>query len=154
MAESEQPQNPTPALQIKAQYIKDLSFENPHSPQSLFATSQRPAIDVSIDLKGQKLQDNIYEVVIMISARAAAESNSIFLIELAYGGVFQLSNVPEEHLDKVLMIDAPFLLFPYMRRIISDITQDGGFPPLMMDAIDFHQLYIQNQQKAAPAEQA
>lgn len=151
MADQEQ-QAAAPSLQIRAQYVKDLSFENPHAPQSLFSASQRPTIDVSVDLKGQKLQDDVYEVLILISARASFESNTMFLIELAYGGVFQISNVPEEHVEHVLMVDAPFILFPYLRRVISDVTRDGGFPPLMLDPIDFTQLYINNKQRSASPE--
>lgn len=140
-----------PSVQIRAQYVKDLSFESPHAPGSLFAAAQRPNIDVGVDLKAQKLQDGFYEVLIMLSARASHEGNSLFLIELAYGGVFQLSNVPEEHTERVLLIDGPFMLFPFLRRIISDVTRDGGFPPLMLDPIDFHQLYLQNKQQPTPS---
>ncbi|MDX2074260.1 MAG: protein-export chaperone SecB [Alphaproteobacteria bacterium] len=152
MAEPEQPQNTAPSLQVRAQYIKDLSFENPHSPQSLFSATARPNIDVGVDLKGQKLQDDVYEVVVMISARASMDGNSVFLVELSYGGVFQIANIPEEHVERVLMVDAPFIMFPYLRRVISDVTRDGGFPPLMLDPIDFHQLYIANKQRAATPE--
>lgn len=148
MAEPEQAPTPVPYLQIRAQYVKDLSFENPHAPQSLFSANQRPAINVGIDLKGQKLQDDVYEVLVMISARAVVENNSAFLVELTYGGIFQITDVPEEHIERILMVDAPFILFPYLRRIISDVTRDGGFPPLMLDPIDFNQLYMQNQQRA------
>ena len=149
MAEPEQPQPPVPSLQIRAQYVKDLSFENPHAPQSLFSANQRPGIDVSVDLKAQKLQDDVYEVVVVISTRATFESNTMFLVELAYGGVFQIAHIPDEHIERVLLIDAPFLLFPFLRRVISDVTRDGGFPPLMLDPIDFNQLYLSNKQRAA-----
>ncbi len=148
MAEQEQPANATPSMQIRTQYVKDLSFENPHAPQSLFANTQRPTIDVGVDLKAQKLQDDVYEVLVMLSARASAESNTMFLVELAYAGVFQVTNIPEEHLERILLVDAPFLLFPFLRRVISDVTRDGGFPPLMLDPIDFQQLYARNRQRA------
>lgn len=149
MAETEQSQNPVPSMQVRAQYIKDLSFENPLSPQSLFANNQRPTIDVGVDLKAQKLQEDTYEVAVKISAKASVENSALFLVELSYAGIFQVVGIPEEHMDRVLMIDAPFILFPYIRRVISDITRDGGFPPLMLDPIDFNQLYIQNRQRAA-----
>jgi preprotein translocase subunit SecB len=147
MAEPQPPQDNAPSLQIRAQYIKDLSFENPNAPQSLFAANQRPAIDVSVDLKAQKLQDDVFEVVVLISARATAENNTVFLVELSYAGVLQVANIPPEHMERVLMVDAPFIMFPYIRRIISDVTRDGGFPPLMLDPIDFNQLYVQNKQR-------
>lgn len=149
MAEPEQPNSTAPSLQVRAQYIKDLSFENPHAPGSLFSANQRPAIDVSVDLKGQKLQDEVFEIAIMISARAAVESNTMFLIELTYAGVIHITNIPEEHMERVLMVDAPFIMFPYLRRVISDVTRDGGFPPLMLDPIDFNQLYMQTKERAA-----
>jgi preprotein translocase subunit SecB len=148
MADNEQAQNSVPALQVRAQYIKDLSFENPYAPQSLFAQNQRPTIDVGVDLKAQKLQDDVFEVVVQISARASVESNSMFLVELSYAGVFQITAIPEEHLERVLLIDAPFIMFPFLRRVISDVTRDGGFPPLMLDPIDFNQLYMQNKAKS------
>lgn len=154
MAEADQPTDTIPSMQVRAQYVKDLSFENPHAPQSLLAQNQRPVIDVGVDLKAQKLQDNVFEVVVQISARATMESNTMFLIELAYGGVFQTVNIPEEHMERVLMIDAPFIMFPYIRRVISDITRDGGFPPLMLDPIDFNHLYAQNKQRAATTQTA
>jgi len=138
-----------PGFQVRAQYIKDLSFESPHAPQSLFASTQRPGIDVSVDLKAQKLQDDTFEVVVNISTRAATENNTLFLVELSYAGVFHIVGIPEEHMERVLLIDAPFILFPFLRRVISDVTRDGGFPPLMLDPIDFNQLYIQNKQREA-----
>jgi len=151
MAENEQPENTQPSLQVRAQYIKDLSFESPYAPQSLFAPNQRPSIEVGVDLKAQKLQDEVYEVVVQVSARASADNNSLFLVEVAYAGVFHVTGVPEEHIEKVLLIDAPFIMFPFLRRVISDVTRDGGFPPLMLDPIDFSQLYVNNKQKAATA---
>ena len=132
---------------VKGQYIKDLSFENPHAPSSLMAATARPAIDVNVDLKAQKLQDNTYEMTLHIAARATAEGNTLFLVDLAYAGIFQISNIPEEHVEPLIMIDCPFVLFPFARRVISDVTRDGGFPPLMLDPIDFHALYMQNRQR-------
>ncbi len=138
-----------PYIQIRAQYVKDLSFENPNAPQSLFAANQRPAIDVNVDLKAQKLQDDVYEVIVLLSARAHSENNTLFLAEVSYAGVFQMTNIVSENLEQILLVDAPFLLFPYLRRIISDVTRDGGFPPLMLEPIDFHQLYLNNKARAS-----
>jgi preprotein translocase subunit SecB len=146
MADAQENKN-TPAMQVRAQYVKDLSFENPHAPQSLMATNTRPAIDVGVDLKAQKLQEDVFEVVVHVSARANVENNTLFLVEVDYAGIFQLSGIPAEHIERVLLIDAPFIMFPFLRRVISDITRDGGFPPLMLDPIDFNQLYIQNKPK-------
>lgn len=148
------PQQP-PHLQqsfiVKGQYIKDLSFENPHAPQSLVATNAKPAIDVNVDLKAQKLQEGVYEMTLHIGARASAEGNTLFLVELAYAGIFQLSNIPADRIEPLMLIDCPFVLFPFARRVISDVTRDGGFPPLMLDPIDFHSLYLQNKGKESVA---
>jgi len=136
---------------VKGQYIKDLSFENPHAPQSLMATNLRPSIDVNVDLKAQKMQENVYEMTLHIAARAIADGNTMFLVDLAYAGIFQIANIPPEHVEPVILVDCPFVLFPFARRVIADVSRDGGFPPLMLDPIDFHALYLQNRQKAEAA---
>jgi len=139
---------------VKGQYIKDLSFENPHAPQSLMAAAGRPAIDVNVDLKAQKMQDDTYEMTLHIAARATAEGNTLFIVDLAYAGIFQISNVLPEHVEPLIMIECPFVLFPFARRVIADVTRDGGFPPLMLDPIDFQALYMQNRQRLEGAAQA
>lgn len=146
---SQQPQ--AQGFSIKGQYIKDLSFENPRAPQSLVPTEKPPAIDVNVDLKAQKLQDDIYEMTLHIAARAHSDNNVLFLVDLEYAGIFQVTNIPQERLEPLLMIDCPFVLFPFARRVIADATRDGGFPPLMLDPIDFHALYVQNKGKPAAA---
>lgn len=148
----EQPStNPNPGFAVKAQYIKDLSFENPNAPQSLLLTNLKPGIDVSVDLKAQKLQENIYEMTLHIAARATNEGNALFLVDLAYAGIFQISGIPPERIEPLILIDCPFVLFPFARRVIADVSRDGGFPPLMLDPIDFHALYMQNKAKAGVA---
>jgi preprotein translocase subunit SecB len=132
-----------PSFTVKGQYIKDLSFENPNSPHSLFIASGQPDIKVDFDLKSQQIQDDIYETTLHVSVRAKAEGATLFLVDLVYAGIFQLYNVPADRIDALVMIDAPFVLFPFARRVISDLTRDGGFPPLMLDPIDFHSLYLQ-----------
>ena len=133
---------------VKGQYIKDLSFENPHAPHSLVVPDLKPAIDVNVDIKAQKLQDDLYEMTLHITTRAIAEDATLFLVDLAYAGIFQLANIPDERIEPILLIDCPFVLFPFARRVIADTTRDGGFPPLMLDPIDFHSLYVQNRAKA------
>jgi preprotein translocase subunit SecB len=133
---------------VKGQYIKDLSFENPHAPHSLVVPDLKPAIDVNVDIKAQKLQDDLYELTLHITTRAVAEDATLFLVDLAYAGIFQLANIPDERIEPILLIDCPFVLFPFARRVIADTTRDGGFPPLMLDPIDFHSLYVQNRSKA------
>jgi len=148
------PQPPPGLVQsftVKGQYIRDLSFENPHAPQSLLLVNNKPAIEVNVDLKAQKLQENVYEMTLHISARATTEGNTLFLVDLAYAGIFQIANIPEDRIEPLIMIDCPFVLFPFARRVISDVTRDGGFPPLMLDPIDFQALYIQNKNEGAAA---
>lgn len=149
---AQQPPSQSQSFVVKGQYIKDLSFENPHAPHSLLMMNEhKPAIDVSVDIRAQKLQDDVYELTLHIVARATANSSTLFLVDLAYAGIFQLSNIPEEQIQPLIMIECPFVLFPFARRVIADMTRDGGFPPLMLDPIDFKALYIQNREKAAAA---
>lgn len=144
---TDQAPNLAQSFMVKGQYIKDLSFENPHAPQSLSAVNSRPTIDVNVDLKAQKLQEDFYEMTLHISARASTEGSVLFLVDLAYSGLFQVNNIPEDRIEPLIMIDCPFVLFPFARRVVADVTRDGGFPPLMLDPIDFHALYMQNRAK-------
>jgi preprotein translocase subunit SecB len=136
---------------VKGKYIKDLSFENPNAPHSLVAANNKPSIDINVDLKAQKLQDEIYEMTLHMSARATTDGSTMFLVDLAYAGIFQLSNIPEDRIEPVILVDCPFVLFPFARRVIADVTRDGGFPPLMLDPIDFHALYLQNKARKGVA---
>jgi preprotein translocase subunit SecB len=111
------------------------------------AAASRPGNDVNVDLKAQKLQDDVYEMTLHIAARAVADGNTLFLVDLAYAGIFQVAGVAPEHVEPMILIECPFVLFPFARRVIADVTRDGGFPPLMLDPIDFHALYMQNRQK-------
>ena len=127
-----------PVVQIISQYIKDLSFENP----SLGINVQRPQIDFTVDLQARRMQENgPYEVVIKMRVTAQQDEKTIFLLEIAYGGIFILDKIPEEMLQPMLLIECPRLLFPFMRRIVSDLVSDGGLPPLMIEPIDFAALY-------------
>ena len=136
-----------PQVGILAQYVKDLSFENPRAPQSLQVQSgaerQAPNINVDVNINVKKMNEDMYEIELRIEAGAKQGDDIQFAIDLLYGGVFGLKNVPEEMLEPFLLIEAPRLLFPFARRIISDCTRDGGFPPLQLDPIDFAALYIQ-----------
>jgi preprotein translocase subunit SecB len=138
---------------IKGQYVKDLSFENPHSPHSLIAMDDKPKIDVSVDLKAQRFNEEHFELTLHLTARAIGQDSTLFLLELDYCGIIQFIGIPEEKIEMILMIDCAFVLFPFARRVISDVTRDGGFPPLMLEPIDFHALYLQNRQRQAAAAQ-
>lgn len=138
--------NAQPRFAMKGQYIKDLSLENPHAPGSLLASKEPPKVDLNIDLQGQKIQDNLFELSMVFNIRTTAE-RTLFIIDLTYAGIFELVNIPDNVLERVLLVDAAFTLFPYARRVVSDITRDAGFPPLMLEPMDFLGLY--EQRKAA-----
>ena len=134
---------PRPSLSVRAQYVKDLSFENPSAPGS-FAAGDAPAINISVQVEGRQLDDGAHEVELQINAEAKRGDDVVFLTELNYAGVFVIANVPPEHIQSVVMVECPRLLFPFARRVIADCTRDGGFPPLMMEPIDFLQLFLQS----------
>ena len=136
---------PMPQVTILVQYAKDLSFENPNAPMSLQAGGQ-PKIEVNVAVNAKRAGDGVFEAELKITAKATAEDETTaFVVELVYAGIFGLSNVPEEALEPFLIIEAPRILFPFARRIIADATRDGGFPPLMLDPIDFGALYMAQQ---------
>lgn len=139
---SENEQTALPHIAVNAQYIKDFSFENPGAPQSLAALGQSPKVDLSLDLNVSRLpEDDFFEVEITIEAEASQEDQKLFIVELKYAGVFHLMNVAPEQRELLLAIHCPAMLFPFARKIIADVTQDGGFQPLMIDPIDFGMLY-------------
>ena len=147
-AEATQPQ--MPGIQVVSQYIKDLSFENP----SLGVNIQRPQIDFTVDLQARRMQENgPYEVVIKMRVTAQQEEKTLFLLEIAYGGIFVLDKVPDEVLQPFLLIECPRLLFPFVRRIVSDLVSDGGLPPLMIEPIDFAALYRSKMMEGGQANQ-
>lgn len=135
-----------PSIQIAAQYIKDLSFENP----SMGINVRQPQIDFAVDLQARRMQDNgPYEVVIKLRVSATQDEKTIFLLEIAYGGIFILERVPEEAVQPFLLIECPRMMFPFVRRIVADLVSDGGLPPLMIEPIDFAQLYRNRLARAA-----
>ena len=131
-----------PHISVNAQYIKDFSFENPGSPGSLSALSKTPQIDLALDLNIQRLpEEDYYEVEIAISAKALSDKQTLFIVDLKYAGIFHLINIPKDQAQMLLAVHCPALIFPYARKIIADVTQDGGFQPLMIDPVDFGVLY-------------
>jgi preprotein translocase subunit SecB len=131
-----------PPIVINAQYIKDLSFENPNAPGSL-VQQQAPQIELRVNVGARALTDSLYEVTLSVNGTAKHEDETAFIVELTYGAVVTLNGVPEEHIQAVLLIEVPRLLFPFARAIVSDSVRDGGFPPLMLQPIDFVNLYQQ-----------
>jgi preprotein translocase subunit SecB len=145
-----------PSLSVLAQYIKDFSFENPNSPTSLRPRDKSPEININVNVSANALTQNDFEVVLQIDARAADAGASdtkgiVFNAELSYAGIFRIQNVPQEALQPALLIECPRLLFPFARQIISDASRNGGFPPLMIDPIDFSRLFQQRMAEQARA---
>lgn len=147
-------QNEAPRLMIQTQFIKDMSFENPQAPLSPEQNKQRPEIAVRVDVRAEPMNDGHFEVVLQLNVEAKTDDKTIFVLELAYGGVFALVNIPKESLQPLLLVECPRILFPFARRIVADATRDGGFPPLMIDPIDFVTLYRRRQQQAQSASPA
>jgi preprotein translocase subunit SecB len=128
-------------ITINTQYVKDLSFENPNAPQSLVPQATQPNIDVNVNVQARGLGPNVYEVVLSITCTAKHEAMTAFIIEVAYAGVFTLNGVPAEHVHPLLLIECPRLLFPFARALVANATRDGGFLPLLIQPIDFLDLY-------------
>lgn len=138
-------------LVVNAQYIKDLSFENPRAPHSLQQQATAPAVEINVDVNAQNLNPDTYEVVLTIKASAKINDDPLFLLELTYGAVVTAHNMPRDMLPAVLLVETPRLMFPFARNIIADATRDGGFPPLMINPIDFTELLRRSaEQTAAP----
>jgi preprotein translocase subunit SecB len=138
-----------PQLNVLAQYTKDLSFENPNAPKSLGPQQQPPSINIQINVSANNVAENEFEVVLSIDGKAENGGTVMFNFELAYAGVFRVLNVPQENLHPLIMIECPRLLFPFAREIIATSVRDGGFPPLMLDPVDFVGLYRQNMERQA-----
>lgn len=132
-----------PSLTILAQYMKDLSFEVPGAPRSLQARDRAPEININVNVNANPLSDSDFDVVLSLNADARDGDKTLFHCELVYGGVFRISNFPQEHMLPILFIECPRILFPFTRQIIADATRNGGFPPLMIDPIDFAQMFSQ-----------
>ena len=138
-----QPQMIMPQIGVLAQYVKDLSFENPHAPRSLAPSAQQPAINIQFNVDGAPISETDFEVTLRIEGKAEAQGMLLFNFELAFGGVFRVQNVPPDSLQPVVMIECPRLLFPFAREIIATATRNGGFAPLLINPIDFVALYRQ-----------
>jgi preprotein translocase subunit SecB len=137
-------------LIINAQYVKDLSFENPRAPQSLIQPSEQPQVDINVDVNAQNLAPEVFEVTLAINVSARVNNDPVFLIELVYGAVVTVRNAPEAVLPTLVLVETPRIIFPFARAVIADATRDGGFPPLMINPIDFAEL-LRRQQVAAAA---
>lgn len=143
-------QGPQPSLRIMAQYIKDLSFENPNAPQS-FAEGKPPEIAVGINVNARPLGGSDFEIELKLEAKGSHGDKAAFMVELAYGGIFRIENMPADVMQPLMLVECPRLLFPFARQILAEATRNGGFPPLMLEPIDFGQIYQRRLQAAAAA---
>jgi preprotein translocase subunit SecB len=142
-----------PSLNVISQYIRDLSFENPRGASQIIRPDQPPALGVQVNVNAKPLSDTDFEVDLVIEARGNQPDGSVlFNIELQYSGIFRVSGIPREQVHPVVLIECPRLLFPFARQIIADTVRNGGFPPLLLDPVDFATLYRQRLQEQASAQ--
>lgn len=142
----------TPAAGMISQYVKDFSFENPNAP-GIFQSQEAPAIDVQFNIGSGQVGEEVHEVTLKIEAKAEVNGQVAFIVDLSYAGLFGFRNVPADSIQPFLLGEAPRLLFPFARRVLADAVRDGGFPPLLLEPIDFGQLYLQQQAAQGDGEQ-
>jgi len=145
------PEGPVAQVNIITQFIRDLSFENPNINKLLDGPGDNPNLKVEVNVNAEKMRPELFQSAIDFKAHATNKDGTIYILECVYGGLFRLQNVPEQALEPFLLINCPTLLFPFLRRVVADITREGGFPPLMLDPIDFGGLYMRRQQELAAA---
>jgi preprotein translocase subunit SecB len=145
---AELPQMPAPNLRVLAQFTRDLSFENPRAPDSMRIEGQ-PNVELGVEMSARGRSDGLFEVDLKLSVRASHQEQVHFQVELLYGGLFEISGVPAEQLEPSLLTECPRYLFPFARRIIADLIVDGGFPPFLLEPLDFGAIYAarQNQEQ-------
>jgi preprotein translocase subunit SecB len=136
-------------LVINAQYVKDLSFENPRAPQSLMQQGTQPDVQINVDVKAGTLAPDIYEVIMTLRADAKQGGDNMFVVELVYGAVVTLANTPADDVPLALMVETPRQMFPFARSILAEVTRDGGFTPLLLNPIDFQEIYARRSAAAA-----
>ena len=146
-------QDAQPQLNVVAQYIKDFSFENPNAPRSLMSGSQQPQIAIQIKVDASPLSDSDVEVALKLEGKAETGGNLMFAFDLTFAGVFRIRNVPQDSLNALVLIECPRLLFPFAREIIANTVRNGGFPPLLLDPVDFVSLYRQRMSQMQAANQ-
>ena len=154
MTEQSETNQEQPVFRLQKMYIKDLSFESPNSPQTFLARNQEPKVDFNLQVNSKKIDDDHWEVIIAITTKVMdknANDTMMFVVEIEHAGVFLMKNIPAEHVQRVLSVDCPLMLFPFTRQIVSQVSVDGGFMPFLMEPINFVALYEnalrQNDQK-------
>lgn len=139
------------SIRVVRQFLRDVSFENPRAPESFFGDVS-PQIEMGVELSAKGRDDGLFDVELKLSAGAKRGAETVFHVEVVNAGLFQITGVPQEAIEQVLLIECPRYLFPYSRRIISDLTQEGGFPPLQLDPIDFAGVYAARMAQAGGGE--
>lgn len=134
-----------PQLRVLAQFTRDLSFENPRAPDSLRMASGQPNVELGVEMSARGRPDGLFEVDLKLSVKASREAEVAFQVELVYGGLFEIADVPPEQVEPALMTECPRYLFPFARRIIADLIVDGGFPPFLIEPLDFGAIYAARQ---------
>lgn len=133
------------------QYIKDLSFENPNIRKLMAGPGDPPSLKVEVNVNAEKIDDKVYESAIELKATATNNIGTVYVIEAVYAGLFRIENIPEQALEPFLLISGPMTIFPFLRRLVADVTREGGYPPLLLDPIDFAGLYFRRQQEMSGA---
>ena len=141
-----------PQLNVLGQYIKDFSFENPNAPRSLAPNQTQPAIQIQINVGVQQLAETDYEISLKLDGKADSAGTVLFAFDLTFAGIFRVQNIPKESLQPVVMIECPRLLFPFAREIVATAVRNGGFPPLLLDPVDFVSLYQQRMAQMPPGQ--
>ncbi len=148
------PEENSPVFRMQKMYIKDFSFENPNAPAVFQSPNQEPKVEVNLKLNNKKLDDDHYEIGLQITAKIVDKNNddkTMFIMEIEHAAAFLMKNIPEEHMEMVLGVDCPTLLFPFTRQIVSQISVDGGFIPFLMEPINFMALYQNSKNTAQEA---
>ncbi len=142
-----------PNIRVMGQYIKDLSFENPNVGEAMEGPVDNPQLQVEVNVNARQVGPAIFESIIEFEANATSKAGALYKLAIDYGGMFKLENMPQQAIEPFLLINAPALLFPFVRRLIADLTREGGFPPLMLDPIDFASLYVKRKQDSGSSGQ-
>ena len=137
---------PQPQVRVIGQFIKDLSFENPSVGRVQMEPNEQPNIRIEVNVNAQNMGPKVYESVLDLTAHCSVKGGVLYELEVSYGQLLQIDNVPEQSLEPFLLINCPSLTFPFVRRLVADITREGGFPPLLLDPIDFAGLFMQRKQ--------
>lgn len=137
-----------PQIALISQYVKDMSFENPNSP-AVYQWQEQPQIDVQFNIGADRVGEEVIEVALKIEVKATGPQGTAFAVEILYAGLFGARNIPEDQMQAFMLAEAPRLLFPFARRVLADAVRDGGFPPLLLDPIDFGALYMQQAEAMA-----